>query len=176
MNTKSILFGIFSICLIAGPAFGQERTEVERSPGTPEEVKVVKKEIRKEIQMEDNDGVKTLTITTDDGGVITKEVFVGEEAEVKLAELTPQMEGVTMEREVEEERIEVIVDDEGNLISVIIKKSRNGEETIEVLEGEAAQRKLEEINAHGATEIKIPVKSKKKVKRSSAKEAKAEDN
>lgn len=176
MNTRSTLLGIFSVCLIAGSAFGQERQQVETPPVKVEEVKVVKKEIRKEIQMEDNDGEKTLTIITDDGGVVTKEVFVGEAAEAKLAELSPQMEDVSIEQERVEERIEVEVDDEGNLQSVTIKKSRNGEETIEVLEGEAAQKKLEEVNAHMETKVKVPVKQQKRVKRTSAKAAEEEDN
>ncbi|MFK7787164.1 MAG: hypothetical protein AB8B56_18730 [Crocinitomicaceae bacterium] len=177
MNTKSIITGIFSLCLISGSAFAQEREVVESSPASPEQVKAVKKEIRKEVQMEDKDGVKTLTITTDDGGEITKEVFTGAEAEAKLAELMPQMEEVTMEQEVEEERIEVAVDDDGNLESVTIKRTRNGEETIEVLEGEAAEKKLEEIKDQVKVEIEDDKKGvkKKKVKRSSAKKAEASD-
>lgn len=177
MNTKSVVTGIFSLCLIAGSAFAQERKVVESSPANPEEVKAVKKEIRKEIEMEDQDGVKTLTITTDDGGEITKEVFVGEEAEAKLEELMPQMEDVSIEHEVEEERIEVAVDDDGNLQSVTITKTRSGEETIEVLEGEAAEKKLEEIKDQVKVEIEEDKKvvKKKKVKRSSAKKAEAID-
>lgn len=177
MNTKSIITGIFSLCLITGSAFAQEREVVKSSPAKAEEVKAVKKEIRKEVQMEDKDGVKTLTIITDDGGEITKEVFEGEAAEAKLAELMPQMEEVTMEQEVEEERIEVAVDDDGNLKSVTITTTRNGQESIEVLEGEAAEKKLEEIKDQVKVEIEEDTKvvKKKKVKRSSAKKAEAVD-
>lgn len=165
MNTKSIVLGIFSSCLIAGTAFGQETPVVEISPAPKEEVKTVKKEIRKEIRMEDNDGVKTLTIITDDNGVISEEVFVGAEADAKLAELAPQMEDVTMEQEREEERIEVEVDDDGNVKSLTITKSRNGEETVEVFEGEDAKKKLDEINSHQEIEIEVDEKSKKPTKK-----------
>lgn len=176
MNTKSIILGIFSLCLIAGSAFGQEKKIVESSPAKAEDVKSVKKEIRKEVRMEDNDGVKTLTIITDDNGVITEEVFEGEAAEAKLEELMPQMEDVTIEEERVEERVEVEVDDDGNLKSVKVKTLRNGKESVEVLEGEAAQKKLEEINAQIRTETEGEKKVvKKKVKRSSAKKAEAAD-
>ena len=114
----------------------------------------VKKEIRKEVRMEEEDGVKTLTISTDDNGVVTEEVYVGEEADAKLAELMPQMEKVSEEVITEEEKIEVEVDDDGNLKSVTVKKSSNGEETIEVFEGEEAQKKLDEINGQSKTGVK----------------------
>jgi hypothetical protein len=176
MNTKSIVLGIFSVCLMAGSAFGQEKELVESKPANPEKVKTIKKEIRKEIQMEDNDGVKTLTIITDDGGEITKEVFVGEEAEAKLAELEPQLEEVTIEHERVEERVEAEVDDMGNLKAVKVITIRNGVESIEVLEGEAAQKKLEEIKEQKKVQLEGDQKEvKKKVKRSSAKKAEASD-
>ena len=176
MNTKSIIAGVFSISLIVGSAFGQEEKVVESSPTKAEGVKSVKKEIRKEVRMEDNGGVKTLTIVTDDNGEITEEVFQGEAAEAKLAELMPQMEEVTVEEERVEERVEVEVDDNGNLKSIKVKTLRNGEETVEVLEGEAAQKKLEEINAHTRKEIEGGKKVvKKKVKRANAKKAEGID-
>ena len=165
------------MCLITGSAFGQEQKVVESAPANAEEVKNIKKEIRKEVRMEDNDGVKVLTIVTDDNGMITEEVFEGEAADAKLAELMPQMEDVTIEQERVEERVEVEVDDNGNLKSVKVKTSRNGEETIEILEGVAAQKKLEEINAHVRNEIEGEKKVvKKKVKRVNAKEIEGVDN
>jgi hypothetical protein len=113
--------------------------------------------------------VKTLTIITDDGGVITEEVFHGEEAEAKLAELSPQMEDVTLEQERVEERIEVEVDDEGNLKSLKIISVRNGEETVEMLEGEAAMKKLEEIQVQVETNAEGEKELTKKQKRANAK-------
>jgi len=169
MNSKSIISGVFGLLLTSGSAFGQEEKVVESAPAKPEEVKAIKKEIRKEVRMEDNDGVKILTIITDVGGVITEEVFEGEAAEAKLAELTPQMEDVTVEHETVEERIEAEVDDYGNLKSVKIISSRNGEETVEVLEGEAALKKLEEVQMQVETDAKgekqLIKKEKRKTKR-----------
>ncbi|MDG1333315.1 MAG: hypothetical protein P8P74_13350 [Crocinitomicaceae bacterium] len=175
MNTKSIIAGIFAVCLIAGSAIGQEQTE-ESSPKAPKEVKSLKKEIRKEVRMEDNDGVKTLTIITDDNGVISEEVFTGEAADAKLAELMPQMEDVSIEHEKVEERIEVQVDDDGNLKSVTVKQSRNGEETIKVLEGEEAQKKLDEVNAQTRKNIEGDKKVDEKVEKKRKKAKRASSN
>lgn len=55
-----------------------------------QEKQVVKKEIRKEVKMEEEKGVKTLTIRTTENGTESVEVYKGEEAEKKLTELENQ--------------------------------------------------------------------------------------
>ena len=62
-----------------------------------QEVKEVKKEIRKEVNLQEENGEKTLTITTTENGKVTEEVYKGEAAEAKLAEFE------TKEGEVREE-------------------------------------------------------------------------
>ena len=54
-----------------------------------------KKEIRKEIKMEDEDGVITLTITTTENGDTKTEVFTGDDATKKMAELDKMKSGST---------------------------------------------------------------------------------
>lgn len=57
---------------------------------------VVKKEIKKEVSIEEKNGVKILTIaTTDENGVTKKEVFKGAEADKKIAELKKEESGTT---------------------------------------------------------------------------------
>ena len=164
MKTKAILLGTFSLCLLSSFVFAQERKEVEK------EVKSVKKEIRKEVRMEEENGVTTLTISTDDNGVKTEEVYVGAEAEAKLAEMMPQMEVTSEVEERVEESVEIRVDDHSKERQVVIRKSVNGEETIEVYEGEEADAKIKEIEREAGiemTEEKVVVQ--KKTKRSQAK-------
>lgn len=55
-----------------------------------QEKQVVKKEIRKEVKMEEEKGVKTLTIRTTENGTESVEVYKGEEAEKKMTELETQ--------------------------------------------------------------------------------------
>lgn len=164
MKTKAILLGTFSLCLLSSSVFAQERKEVEK------EVKSVKKEIRKEVRMEEENGVTTLTISTDDNGVKTEEVYVGAEAEAKLAEIMPQMEVTSEVEERVEESVEIRVDDQSKERQVVIRKSVNGEEIIEVYEGEEADAKIKEIEREAGiemTEEKVVVQ--KKAKRSQAK-------
>mgnify|MGYP000064486443 CR=1 FL=1 len=62
------------------------------------------RQVRKEVQMEMLDDVITLTITTTDGDKITEEVYTGEEAEKKLAELEKvDEEKIVSSQEVREE-------------------------------------------------------------------------
>jgi hypothetical protein len=55
-----------------------------------QEKQVVKKEIRKEVKLEEEKGVKTLTIRTSENGTESVEVYKGEEAEKKLTEFEAQ--------------------------------------------------------------------------------------
>jgi hypothetical protein len=53
------------------------------------------KEVRKEVNLEDENGVKTLTIKTTTDGNTTTEVYTGAEADTKLAELDKEKSGTT---------------------------------------------------------------------------------
>ena len=160
MKTKSILLATLSICLITGSAFGQERAEVKT------EVKSVKKEIRKEVRMEDEGGVRTLTISTDENGVKTEEIYTGDEADRKMAQIAPER-GSSLDVE---QRVEVKVD-QANDKKVTITKTSNGKETIEVYQGDEAEAKLKELETETGTELgggnKHIVVKKKEVKQSS---------
>jgi hypothetical protein len=58
-----------------------------------------KKEIRKEVQMEEKDGVKTLTITTSEDGKKRKEVYTGADADKKMIEMEKEEERMLKEAE-----------------------------------------------------------------------------
>lgn len=102
-----------------------------------QEVKELKKEVRKEVNLQEENGVKTLTITTTENGVITEEVYKGEAAEAKMAEFE------TKEGEVREE---VNVIENNGEKTVTVTKTVNGETTIEVLTGAEADAKLKEMD------------------------------
>lgn len=169
MKTKSILTAALSICLISGSAFGQER----------EEVKTVKKEIKKEFRVEEENGVKTLTISTDEDGVVTEEVYTGAAADKKMAEMTAEMEDPSKVQERVEVRIynEINGTNEVTEKKVTITKMSNGEETIEVYVGEEAEAKIKELE--GESEIEViteeEVVVKKKVKRDRKRSTKKKD-
>lgn len=97
--------------------------------------------MRKEVRMEDENGVKTLYITTMANGVKSEEVYTGEQAEAKLAELMEGRgaeEGVTKEVEVTEENGEKVV---------TIITSTNGKMRTEVYTGADAEAKLKELES-----------------------------
>lgn len=102
-----------------------------------QQVKEVKKEIRKEVNLQEENGEKTLTITTTENGKVTEEVYKGEAAEAKLAEFE------TKEGEVREE---VNVIENNGEKTVTITKTVNGQTTVEVLTGAEADAKLKEMN------------------------------
>ncbi len=54
-----------------------------------------KREIRKEVKMEDDNGVKTLTISTTENGKTKTEIFKGADADKKMAELNKAKSGST---------------------------------------------------------------------------------
>ena len=65
-----------------------------------------KQELRKEVRIEENNGVKTMTITTSENGEVSEEVFEGEEAEAKLQEMNAAGE--------EKEKKKVTYKEDGN--------------------------------------------------------------
>jgi hypothetical protein len=96
-------------------------------------------EIRKEVRMEVENGVKTLYITTTSNGVTTEEVLTGEAAEMRLAD---EMDGRGMEETVSKE---VMVTEENGETVVTIITSTQGKIRTEVFKGEEAQEKLKEL-------------------------------
>lgn len=102
-----------------------------------QEVKEVKKEIRKEVNLKEENGEKTLVITTTENGVLTEEVYKGEAAEAKMAEFE------TKEGEVREE---VNVIENNGEKTVTVTKTVNGETTVEVFTGTEADAKLKEMD------------------------------
>jgi len=59
------------------------------------QTQTIKEEIKKEIKLEDVNGVKTLTIETITNGKKSTEVYKGEEAEKKVKELEKSKAGVS---------------------------------------------------------------------------------
>ena len=107
--------------------------------------------IQKEVEVEEVNGIKTVTISTIENGVETKEVFVGEEAERKLAELEGKKDVISEEvnEESVEKKVEVTVNENTKEKSVVITTTINGEETVEQYEGEEAESKLKELEGEG---------------------------
>jgi len=107
--------------------------------------------IQKEVEVEEVNGIKTVTISTIENGVETKEVFVGEEAERKLAELEGKKDVISEEvnEESVEKKVEVTIDENTKEKSVVITTTVNGEETVERYEGEEAEAKLKELEGEG---------------------------
>jgi hypothetical protein len=121
-----------------------------------QEVKELKKEVRKEVNLQEENGVKTLTITTTENGVITEEVYKGEAAEAKMAEFE------TKEGEVREE---VNVIENNGEKTVTVTKTVNGETTVEVFTGADADAKLKEMELGSSKETspkKLDVKLEKR--------------
>lgn len=98
-----------------------------------------KEEIRKEVRMEEENGVKTLHIITTVNGVTTEEVITGDAADARLAE---EMDGRGMEEEV---RKEVEVTEVNGEMVVTIITSTQGKIRTEVFTGEDAKAKLKEL-------------------------------
>ncbi len=117
-----------------------------------------KKEVRKEVHMEDENGKKILTIVTTTNGVKTEEVYEGKEAEAKLAE----MEG---ERSLKEESEEVKIEEIGGLKRVIIKRSKDGKVTEEILTGEDADKYIKKMEGQSMRKRVIMQDSKSSEKK-----------
>lgn len=123
---KKIAFIALGFCLLTGNTFAQEKVE---------------KSIKKEVKMEDENGQKTLTITTTENGVVTEEVFTGEEADAKMEEL------LAAENRTEEVKKEVRVEEVDGERKVTITTTANGRIKEEVYTGEDAEKKIRELEA-----------------------------
>jgi hypothetical protein len=133
---KRTLFGIafFAVATLSNTALAQTKTEEQ--------------EITKEVEMREENGEKVLTIKTKANGIETEEVYKGEAAEKKLAEL----QSGELENQVKEE---VQVEDHNGVITLTINRTENGKTTTEVLKGEEAEKRLKEMGVT-APETKQP--------------------
>lgn len=122
------------------------------------EQKSEKKEIKKDIKIEENNGVKTMTITTVSDGKTTQEIYTGADVDLKLAEMEKDMK-LSSEPTVENtsQNVEVIIED--GVKTVKIKKNVNGKETEEIYTGAAADKKLKEIELDPSTETQEKVRT-----------------
>ena len=137
-NGLLILVGTMALTL-SNAVFGQSET----------------RQIRKEVQMEMLNDVVTLTVTTTDGDVITTEVFTGEEAEKKLAELEQVDESkIVSSKEVREE---IHVEEVDGITKLTIRRVENGNETEELFFGPEADKKIKELETRENAPIKIEI-------------------
>lgn len=94
---------------------------------------------QKEIRMEDENGEKTLYITTTSANEVTEEVYKGEAAEEKLQEImADDIAGDKMKKEIE-------VLKENGQTKVVIRTIEGGKITEEEYIGEEADKKLKEL-------------------------------
>ena len=106
------------------------------------------KEIKKEVVMEEVDGIKTLTITITENGKASEEKYVGEEAEAKLAEMMDGRGGT------DEIKKEVKMEEVNGEKKLTIVTSRKGKIREEVYIGAEAEEKLKELEAGNKTSEK----------------------
>ena len=132
--------------LISGIAFGQSK-----------EVKEVKKEVR----VENENGVKTVEIVTVSNGQETKEIYTGEEADAKLAELEAGVVEVK-----EEVRKEVKMEEVDGVKKLTIRTESNGTVEEEIYMGEEADKKLKELESANNAPKRLEVKNIKRMERS----------
>lgn len=123
MKNKFIL--ILSFLSLTSSLFAQEQR------------KEVKQSIQKEVFLEENNGERVLTIKTKNNGVETVETYKGEAIDEKLKEF----ESVQEDKDVREE---ISVKEENGEKTVTVTTMLNGQQKVEVLTGEAAEKKLAE--------------------------------
>ena len=87
---KQILLAT-AFAMITAVSFGQQKD-------------VQKREIKKEVEMTEDNGQKKLVIKTNDNGKVTEEVYVGEAADKKLKELEGKKPIGNVEKKVKMQR------------------------------------------------------------------------
>lgn len=107
-----------------------------------------KKEVKKEIRMEEENGKKVLTILTEVGGVKSAEVYEGAEAEKKMEELKSEVS-------IEEERQEVKLEDHDGQKTLTISTTKGGKVTEEIYVGTDAEKKMKELGIQEGQMIEI---------------------
>lgn len=125
MKKQLILSGIFM--LVSVMTFAQQK-------------EVQKREIKKEVEMTDDNGQKKLVIKTEENGKVTEEVYKGDEADKKLAEL---QEG-HKELNDGQETIQVKMEEVNGEKQLTVIENKGGMKTEKVYVGEEAEQKLKE--------------------------------
>lgn len=158
---------VTSMLVLGAVAFGQEKTEV-----------------RKEVNMEEVNGEKKLTVKTTKNGNVTEEIYKGAAAEQKLAELDKEAaelqknqeakNKVVVEKNVEmregqsssarqdevSKRVKMEKTEKGDVLT--ITTITNGEKKVEKYEGEAAHKKMKELEQENQQPESQPKKIEKK--------------
>lgn len=142
MGKKIILAGIFMFFTIL--SFGQQKENQTQ-------------EIKREVTMTNENGQKKLVIRTDNRGVISEEIFTGNEADEKLKEIEESTANLEKDGEKIEMRMEEVNGEKK--LTVLTRKGSNAEE--EVYYGEEAENKLIELQEkRGAQPVKKKVKQR----------------
>lgn len=137
--------------------------------------KTTRKEISKEISVEDENGVKRVIIKSTEDGKTTVETFTGKEAEAKLKELEELEE---LEDPASEENtaavvgdiiIDVNMEEVNGVKTLTVKRTENGKTATETYTGAEAETKLKEL------EKKPPAGEKGKTVTQSVRVVKTED-
>lgn len=123
-----------------------------------------KKEIKKEVEMTDENGQKKLVIKTTDNGVVSEEVYTGKEADDKLAEL----QGKHKELKEDQQTVEVKMEEVNGEKKLTVIENKGGQITESVYVGEEAEQKLKEYEGNSPKmhmENKIKMQRKQTVKK-----------
>jgi len=104
-------------------------------------------ETPKKVEVKEKNGVLTVTITSEENGFPMEEIYTGEAAKQKLAEL----EGEGIE---EGPQVDIEVTEENGVKTVTVTTRENGNETVETFVGAEAETKLAELEANEVKEEK----------------------
>jgi CheY-like chemotaxis protein len=110
--------------------------------------KTTRKEISKEISVEDENGVKRVIIKSTEDGKTTVETFTGKEAEAKLKELEELEDPASEENTaavVGDIIIDVNMEDVNGVKTLTVKRTENGKTATETYTGAEAETKLKEL-------------------------------
>ncbi len=151
-TSRLTMTGVAMFCCLGTIVTGQNNNP------TKTEGKEILQEIKREVRVEEKNGLKTMTLITTSNGEVTEEVFTGEEAEKKLAEMDPQSE-------LNQERKEVEYTVDGEEKRLVIRKEENGEITEEVYTGAEAEEKAKVYYQAEGTPAKVVIKEEKKAVR-----------
>lgn len=124
------------IAVLAGFAF------IGTSPLFAQPAQKEKKEVIKNVEVQEVNGEKVMTITTTENGVQTQEVVRGAEAEQRMNEFPLKEEGNEVRKEVNYEEVN------GEKVLTIMT-TENGVTSTEVYKGAEAELKLKEIQEGG---------------------------
>ncbi len=147
MKKHILLASVF--VMITAVSFGQQK-------------EVQKREIKKEVEMTEDNGQKKLVIKTDENGKVTEEVYVGEEADKKLEEL----KGEHKELKADQKTVEVKMEEVNGKKKLTVIENNGGVKTEEIYVGEEADIKLKELEGNkpvGNVEKKVRMQQKMKV-------------